>query len=68
MKNLLSVFLLCAVSVSYAGFDEGALQRIKKAIIKLALKEFKKRLSKAMLSAQFSLGQMYDKGEGVTQD
>ena len=40
MKNLLSVFLLCAASVSYAGFDEGAMA-YKKGDYQTALKEFK---------------------------
>ncbi len=41
MKKLISVFLLCAASVSYAGFDEGV-AAYKKGNYHIALKEFKK--------------------------
>ena len=55
MKKLLCAVLLCAVSVSYAGFDEG-LAAYNKGDYATALKEFKKAAVQGDVSAQFYLG------------
>ena len=67
MKNLIVVVLLCTTSLAYAGFDEG-FDAYKKGNYAAALKEFKKAAEKGEASAQFYLGTMYGKGEGVPQD
>lgn len=67
MKNLIVVVLLCTTSLAYAGFDEG-FDAYKKGNYAAALKEFKKAAEKGEASAQFNLGNMYGKGEGVPQD
>ncbi|HMY01514.1 MAG TPA: hypothetical protein PKC44_17210, partial [Agitococcus sp.] len=67
MKKLICAVLLCAASVSYAGFDEG-LAAYKKGNYTIALKEFKKAAQQGDAYAQFNLGLMYAKGEGVPQD
>ena len=67
MKNLLSVFLLCAASVSYAGFDEGV-EAYEKGNYAIAVKEFKKAAEQGNANALFNLGLMYSKGRGVPKD
>ena len=67
MKYLIYAFLLCAVSVSYAGFDEG-FEAYKKGNYTVALKEFKLAAEQGNAYAQFGIGLMYDRGEGVPQD
>ena len=67
MKKLICAFLLCAASVSYAGFDEGV-AAYQKGNYAIALKEFKKAAEKGDATAQYNLGLMYAKGKGVPQD
>lgn len=67
MKKLMSAFLLSAVSVSYAGVNEG-FEAYKKGNYALALKEFKKAAEQGDASAQVGLGVMYHNGQGVPQD
>ncbi|MBL0231946.1 MAG: sel1 repeat family protein [Moraxellaceae bacterium] len=67
MKNLMAVVLLCAASVSYAGLYEGA-AAYQKGDYAAALKEFNEAAEQGHADAQFNLGLMYRKGQGVPQD
>ena len=67
MKKLLCVFLMCASSVAYAGFDEGA-AAYQKGDYEAALKEFNEAAEQDDVLAQLNLGQMYREGKGVPQD
>ena len=67
MKNLMSAVLLCTASLAYAGFDEG-LAAYKKGNYAVALKEYKHAAKQGDASAQYNLGVMYGKGQGVPQD
>lgn len=67
MKNLFCAVLIFVASLSYAGFDEG-FEAYKKGNYTVALKEFKQAAEQGNAHAQFGIGLMYDRGEGVPQD
>ena len=58
---------VCAVPQARAGSDEGV-AAYSAGNFKLASEEFLKAAEQGDATAQFNLGVMYDKGEGVTRD
>ena len=69
MKIIAAVFLclLLATPASWAGFDEGV-AAYRQGDYAAALREFRTPAEQGDADAQFNLGLMYRKGQGVAQD
>lgn len=65
--SLICLALTGFLSTAYAGFDEGV-AAADKGDFKTAMSEWQPLAEQGYASAQFNLGLMYDKGEGVVQD
>ncbi len=69
MKRVISavVVLIGLAAPARAGFDEGV-AAYERGDYETALREFRPLAEQGLASAQYSLGLMYDNGEGVPQD
>ena len=67
IRSLLAFSLLTSCPITHAGFDEG-LAAYKKRNFATALKEWRPLAEQGNAVAQYSLGVMYDNGQGVPQD
>ena len=74
MKNTMKAvalglsLLLATVSVCYAQDFEKGFAAAQKGDFATALKEWRPLAAQGDATAQFNLGVMYEKGDGVTQD
>ena len=70
MKNLLLILVLAVMCSSVARADnyEDGVEAFKKGDYAIALKLFRPLAEKGIVRAQYNLGVMYDKGQGVIQD
>ena len=69
MKRTLATVFLCLMlaTPAWAGFDEGA-AAYERGDYAMALREFRPLAQQGHAHAQFYLGSMYDKGQGVARD
>ena len=67
IRSLLAFSLLTSCPITHAGFDEG-LAAYQKRNFATALKEWRPLAEQGNAVAQYSLGVMYDNGQGVPQD
>lgn len=67
IKRLVALTLIALQSYAFAGFNEG-LTAYESKDYTLALQEFRPLAEQGDSMAQFNLGLMYVRGEGVTQD
>ena len=67
IRSLLAFSLLTSCPITHAGFDEG-LAAYKKRNFATALKEWRPLAEQGNSDAQYNLGLMYTKGQGVPQD
>ena len=66
MKNLVCAILLCSATLTYAGFNEGAVA-FDAGNYQVAFKEFKPLAEQGGSIAQFTLGLLYYHGQGIPQ-
>ena len=67
LRALIGVSLFVIASVAHAGFDEG-MAAYEKGDYKTAVAEWRPIAEQGYAGAQFNLGAMYGRGQGVPQD
>ena len=68
MKSLIKILLLLVITLSSTAFGDDALAAYKKGDYKTAMKLWRPMAEQGYAGAQYALGVMYARGDGVPED